>query len=303
MGLPAPVAEMMFFENSYLPIGGDVGFIGRQTTYLTERTLEHLAKKYSAKPGANFSIEIEDATVQAKEGFSLNGNVLRLITDRCLMKFIGANTFSAVDVSDYEGADVICDLSLPIADDLHERFDFIFNGSCLDNIFNPATALCNLSSMLRPGGRLIMIEHGSFFNGPYTIFSPGWFFDFFAENAYRDVKVYLGLFTDSTNLHVGPWPLYVMNWAAHPSGNAPKIPPDTELMYLIVAEKAVDSTNSKLPIQHYYRNPSDHERFFRPRAERILSSARPIYSQRNFEAAELRQALIRLPDIGSELPF
>lgn len=198
MGLPTPVAEMMFFESQYKKLYGNIGFIGRQTTYLTERTLQYLGDKYNITAPKGFSIERDHSTLNAGQEFIFNKKQEdSLITDRCLMNFLGAENFLSIDVSNYEGADVVCDLSYQIPNNLHSKFDFIFNGSCLDNIFNPSMALSNLSKMLRPKGRLMMIEHGSFFNGPYTVFSPGWFFDFFVENNYEDVIIYAALFKDN----------------------------------------------------------------------------------------------------------
>jgi 2-polyprenyl-3-methyl-5-hydroxy-6-metoxy-1,4-benzoquinol methylase len=62
----------------------------------------------------------------------------------------------AVDVSPYEGAEVIHDLNQPLPDRLRGTADFIVDGSVLDNVFDPATGLRNLTEMLRPGGRLLM---------------------------------------------------------------------------------------------------------------------------------------------------
>jgi hypothetical protein len=61
----------------------------------------------------------------------------------------------ALDRSDYEGANVIHDLNLPVTDRLKGIADLIVDGSTLDNTFNPALTLKNYCDMLRPGGRLL----------------------------------------------------------------------------------------------------------------------------------------------------
>ena len=180
MGLPAPVAELMFIENRVRPITGDIGFIGRQTTYLTEKALYYLAARHQAAPPANFSAVLDRDTTALRAHSQLG-----LISDSCLINFFGGKFFS-IDVSSYENADLVIDLSYKIPEEHHNRFDFIYDGSCLDNIFNPAEAIMNMSRMLRPGGRIMTLNHATHWNGPYTCFSVGWFFYFFVANRYTD---------------------------------------------------------------------------------------------------------------------
>lgn len=168
MGLPAYIGQMLFAENAYKPITGDVGFIGRQTTYLRPVSLEHLAKLYSFTSHCKEPPEFDGDTRAVQES-----NRGAFITDRYLMKFLGAKSFKSIDVSDYEGADIIFDICSRLPAKLKGSFDFIYDGSCLDNVFNPAAGLRNISRLLRPGGRALLFNHGTWVNGPYTIMSPG----------------------------------------------------------------------------------------------------------------------------------
>ena len=49
MGLPAPLAEFMLHEHKYRRIEGKVLFIGRQTVYLTDQTLDVLLRRHGLK--------------------------------------------------------------------------------------------------------------------------------------------------------------------------------------------------------------------------------------------------------------
>src|SRR5262245_60177247 len=53
--------------------------------------------------------------------------------------FCSANV-KAIDVSDYEGAEITHDLCMPLPPHLVGIADFIVDGSCLDNIWDPAQA-------------------------------------------------------------------------------------------------------------------------------------------------------------------
>jgi SAM-dependent methyltransferase len=204
------------------------------------------------------------------------------------MNYLGSKSFSCIDVSDYEGADIICDLSDPIPQELNSRFDFIYDGSCLDNIFNPAMALTNISRLLRPGGRVILVNHATSFNGPYTVFSPGWFFDYFVANKYEDCQVFLGIFSNIDELMYGPMQVYFSNWFLNQHGILPEITYDVgnvrsaaHILLFVVAEKGEDSTSDVRPIQKQYRDTAYDETTFKANALHVMNSKRRYFSLQN----------------------
>ena len=64
-----------------------------------------------------------------------------------------------------------------------------FDGSSLDNIFNVATAMQNVSDLLKPGGRCVLMDCSNSFPAAYAMLSPDWFMDFFAYHEYEDARV------------------------------------------------------------------------------------------------------------------
>lgn len=294
MGLPAPVAEMLFCENQFKSINGEVGFIGRQTTYLRQNSLNHLAIKYSLSIPTDFSIEYDSST---RSNSFLGGH---FITDRSLMKYLGAKSYKAIDVSDYEGADIVCDLSRDIPRNLHNSFDFIFDGSCLDNIFNPASALMNISRLLKPSGRVVLMNHATWMNNPYSIFSPSWFFDYFAANAYDDCQIFLGVFTNNQDLHLGPMSLYFYNWSPVRDGAIPPLAVGTQILLIVFAEKGSGSTNEVSPVQRQYRDKQT-EDLFQLNAHRIQRSPRRLFSLQ-YDLWNNPAEYIPLVTLGNDLP-
>lgn len=73
-----------------------------------------------------------------------------------LFKALGATKISAMDVSNFEGAEFVHDLNQPIGPELRERFDLVFDGGTLEHVFNFPLALKNCMEMVRVGGRLFM---------------------------------------------------------------------------------------------------------------------------------------------------
>jgi SAM-dependent methyltransferase len=158
--------------------------------------------------------------------------------------------FHALDVSDYEGADIIHDLNQPLPQALVGCADFIFDGSCLDNIFDVGTAMRSLSRLLRPGGRIVLMEHGTAIQNALTTFSPEWFFNFFAANEYEDCQVYLGLFPFGMRKE---WWLCLWEPFDQHDNPVPATPLCGDFFNLVIAEKGASSTDDRIPIQAQYR--------------------------------------------------
>ena len=106
---------------------------------------------------------------------------------------LDAKSVSAIDYSDYEGANIVHDLNLPITSELNNRFDVVVDGGTLEHIFNFPVAIANLMKMVRVGGRLFMTSPANNLcgHGMYQ-FSPELMFRVFSnENGFEIVHVQL----------------------------------------------------------------------------------------------------------------
>jgi hypothetical protein len=116
-----------------------------------------------------------------------------------LFRALGARKVSAMDFSDYEGAEFVHDLNQPIGPSLHERFDVVYDGGTLEHVFNFPTALKNCMEMVRVGGRIFLHTITNNFCGHgFYQFSPELFFTALSEEN--------GFVVESMILHrVGPY--------------------------------------------------------------------------------------------------
>lgn len=71
-----------------------------------------------------------------------------------------------------------------------DNFDFIYDGSTLDNVFDPAAALRNVVRLTRPGGRLFHVNRASRAHNVYVAFALS-FHDYYSINEFDDCQVYL----------------------------------------------------------------------------------------------------------------
>lgn len=68
---------------------------------------------------------------------------------------LGFDCVDSMDVSEFEGASIIQDLTADLAPSLVERYDVVYDGGTCEHIFNLPKAYDNINKMLKPGGVLI----------------------------------------------------------------------------------------------------------------------------------------------------
>ena len=90
---------------------------------------------------------------------------------------LGSAELQTIDASDYEGASIIHDLSLPIPKSLQETPRYVRSVGTLEHVFNFPVAIRNCMEMVRPGGHLLLYTPANNFlgHGLYQ-FSPELFF-------------------------------------------------------------------------------------------------------------------------------
>ena len=295
MGLSCASAEMIIQEHLYRPITGKVLLIGRQNTDIPPQAWLNLLKLYDLTPRVPLVLE--------KRG-SLEHKTITLadeadrIADVTVFHSLSDCQVMALDISDYEGAEVVHDLNFPLPSKYKGQFDFIFDGSSLDNIFNVTQALFSMSEMLRPGGRLMLYNTSNSHPTGYLQFSPDWVWDYFAVNGYADCKVYVHEFPDTAEgelvvpAHLpdgGYPPQWGCLWHYDPLvlysgqyGFQNSFIKDRGMRFFhSIAEKAADSTSTKSPVQMHYRG--NETAVYIDAAKRFRASPRPIFYPRTGE--------------------
>lgn len=255
MGISPSDAKAIIREHAYRPITGDVVVLGRQTMFFTPADAAKMMLENSVTPAATAASQ--DRTVA--------GAGQDFVTDDTFFRMLGVPRVIGLDHSDYEGAELIHDLNAPLPASMEGVADFILDGSTLDNLWAPSTALQSMARMLRPGGRLIAANAGSPFQTAASIFSPYWFLNYFAINQWLDCRVYLKVMASRG------WSVITVNpWAQVD----PPLPVGFPCSVVAFAEKGPDSTWDRLPTQRYYASPETHAEY-RVAAERFWNSGRP----------------------------
>jgi SAM-dependent methyltransferase len=185
MGINIQTLKLLLHENSYLPIYGRVLLIGRSTVTISDDRIIDLLNFHKINPLPLLKNQKSGQTRHSVDSYYLDDVTLfEALSDKI-------DAVDVLDVSDYEGATITADLNYPIPKEFWNRYDFIYDSSVLDNIFNPAEALLNVSRLLRSNGRVLHLHHTSFFPGSMVACHPEWFYGFYACNGFKDVKLYL----------------------------------------------------------------------------------------------------------------
>lgn len=263
MAITRHLAELILAEHRFRPIRGDVLLLGRQLVVMTPDEAQALVEKAGIRISPHARIDYDKTPHPFAE---------RLISDASFFSLFTDAVVKASDVSDYEGAEIVFDLSDSIPSSLHQVFDFIYNGSVLDNVFDPAACIRNVSRMLKPDAVVFHYEGSSHSSPAYLKFSPDWFFDYYALNGFADFQSYIVTYGD---VHVDPWSVY--EWSAFTQENAP--PHLTMPMRLVedamvvaIAQNALTATVDKTPLQNVYRS-GQHDSY-RAAFDRFAASGR-----------------------------
>jgi hypothetical protein len=242
MGIDPLHAKLLILEHAARPLPETVHLLGRQTVSLTFEEALNLITSTGVEPKVS-AVELDTQTRGAQ------ASSRQLISDRTFFGLLGASQVLAIDHSDYEGADIIIDLNAPLPAEHQLSVDFLYGGSVLDNIFDPAAYLRNISRLLRPGGRLFEQDVLSHHHHPYCLITPAWIFDYCVVNRYSSCTIYVAEYSAG-----GFTQMYGLNASADELisdlGPARGMLP---MGIIFVAEKGEHSTADVSPIQDQYR--------------------------------------------------
>jgi SAM-dependent methyltransferase len=117
--------------------------LGHLGSFIPTEIVEEFFREYAVVPSV-------DREALAKKEVECNGY------SDWFFHAIGAKKLSFLDFSDYEQANIVHDLNLPIPEELKERFDVVVDGGTLEHVFNYPQALSNAMQLVKVGGHLIL---------------------------------------------------------------------------------------------------------------------------------------------------
>lgn len=145
MGIKTSSARLL----AYLKKEGEIDLrsvcmLGRQELCLTKRQIRSLCRDYREVLPSDFGKET------FSEGF---------------LKALGAQALHSLDASDFEGADMICDLNQPVPSEYRGQFTCVIDGGTTEHVFSFDQAMANVIDLLAVGGSYIGMIPSNNWNG------------------------------------------------------------------------------------------------------------------------------------------
>lgn len=99
-----------------------------------------------------------------------------------MFRKLGAKRIDVIDISDYEGANIIHDMNTPVSEKYYNQFTCFFDGGATEHIFNFPIAIANIMKMLTLGGYYIGVVPSDHVNGHgFYQFGPMLYIQLFCE--------------------------------------------------------------------------------------------------------------------------
>lgn len=231
MGLARGAAALLIEECKRRAFSGRAATLGVQTLYMTPTDLDRQFKKFDVAPSG---------PLQTGAGFN----------DKMLFKMLGFESVERIDYSDFEGAEHVVDLNADgVSPALREQFDVVVDSGTLEHVFHLPNALKNLSSLVKPGGRIILLTPSSnHLDHGFYMFSPTLFADYFLTNKFEINTAYVVRYSpDLTVL----WDAYRYDpdrWRDLHIGGLDGRP---YVLYFVLT-KTSESTSGVIPQQNFY---------------------------------------------------
>lgn len=258
MSIHSVVLKFLLASNELERLTGTFLSIGRQTVYVDRVKLARILEAYG--------IRVPDGHDRGTNGSvdSFTRNAAGGLRDDALLSMVADVDYKCLDKSDYEGADGDLDLNSASFPAIHQsRYDYIYDGGTLDNVFSPAQAVQTIARMLAPRGRVLHFDVAGAWPGAYCSFSCEWFFSFYAANKFEDVRVYLAVPDEGGD----GWPdpqfrLYSYSpFFNRRPGYDPLVATRTAIpagaFVLCTARRGPQSTFDQIPTQSHYLEPGE----------------------------------------------
>lgn len=177
-----------------LPVAGSLGdkkllTLGVQDCYFTYDKVT----KFLQRHGIPFT-PLNPCEIKLTSGFkhlpvSESKKYQQYIHQDTLFRLLGFQqaNIHAMDVNQFEGAEIIHDLNVPVGESLRARFDVIFDGGTIEHVFSPKDSLFNICRMSKLGGLVINLTPYDYVNHGFLNFTAEIFRDCYGMNGFKEV--------------------------------------------------------------------------------------------------------------------
>jgi hypothetical protein len=146
-------------------------------------------QQLSALCGADIlnRINFRDDSEAILKWHRLEGTAPRLAETHSLFKAMNIDT-EFVDIVASRGCEIVMDLNEPSAEEMHGKYDVVYDGGTMEHCFNIGQVMRNIHAMTRLGGFIVHLNPINFFNHGFFNFNPTFYYDFYTQSGNRIVS-------------------------------------------------------------------------------------------------------------------
>lgn len=145
MGIDYSAAKKLIRHADTHGMGQRVLMLGRHRIQVKDRLKPALDRVLSET-----KFDLSFADLEQEDGYA-----------ETFYKALGATSVDSLDISDFEGAGLIHDLNAPVPEEWAGQYDLIYDGGTTEHIFDVATCMNNLNTLLAPAGVLSACSPGN----------------------------------------------------------------------------------------------------------------------------------------------
>lgn len=247
MAISSSTIRLLERESKRKPFKGSVLQLGRQEIWSTEKAMLSIASK------EGYDLVTVKGDYPLKKSKFVD---FMCMDDVQFFKMLGFSSVHSLDVNDFEGADVLYDMNVPIPSESRHlnKYDVIFDGGTLEHVFHVPQFLKNVFDLLAVNGRIIHCSPVDMFNHGFYNFSPCLFEDFYGANNFEINTCWIVKKPYNTHFN-GSWYYTVANRNSQfiRSLCADTLDKATHGLFF-VATKLSTSTGNIIPTQGYYED-------------------------------------------------
>jgi hypothetical protein len=172
---------------------------------------------------------------------NLHGQMGRVAETRSVFEAMGSE-IDFVDIVASRGLEIVMDLNQPAPEELHGRYDVVYDGGTMEHCFNVGQVMKNITAMTRTDGYIIHLNPLNFFNHGFFNFNPTFYYDFYTQSGNRIMSEFYALYG----------PVLESSMVTLPAVQGGACPPDKSVV-MVVAQKTSDKEPS-WPMQTKYLN-------------------------------------------------
>jgi hypothetical protein len=248
MGMFRTWAETIAAYCKELGVSGSIVQIGRQEMFFGVSELKDIIARTGNSPSdLVLSLECESRAVvsESKE--------LAWITPEYYFAHLGFSRVDAVDISEYEGANVILNLNEP-AKSGTPQYDFVFDSGTIEHVFHIPNYFQNIHSLCKVGGHILHLTQSSGWMGHgFYLICPTLFWDFYEVNGYRIVRAEVWQIPIDPKLNPRFFGTIKYRPGLFPETHQMGISAESYFMVMFVVQRLDSSTGDVAPIQSSYR--------------------------------------------------